>query len=110
MAKMHPMVSMELDDEDQMDAPQPFPMDNKPRYPYGLCICLTGAEMKALDLDPGEAFVGGIVHLHALARVTSVSISDSAPSNYSDGGPQCRVELQIEDMCIEGEDVENEEN
>jgi hypothetical protein len=109
MAKMHPMVSMEMDDEDQIDAPQPIAMPDKPRYPYGLQICLTAAEMKALDLDPSEAFVGGIVHLHALARITSVSISDNAPSEWSKGGAQCRIEMQIEDLCIESEDEENEE-
>jgi hypothetical protein len=109
MAKMHPMVSMELDDEDQIDAPQPIAMADKPKYPYGLQICLTGAEMKALDLDPSEAFVGGIVHLHALARITSVSISDNAPTEWSSGGPSCRIEMQIEDMCIESEDAENDD-
>ncbi len=106
---MHPMVSMELDDEDQLDAPQPIPMPDKPRFPYGLQICLTAAEMKALDLDPAEAFVGGIVHLHALARVTSVSISDSAPTEWGGGGQQCRVEMQIENMAVLSEDLENSE-
>jgi hypothetical protein len=109
MAKMHPMVSMELDDEDSLDAPQPFPMADKPRYPYGLQICLTKTELDKLDLDPSEAFVGGIVHLHALARITSVSISDSAPGNYGGGGPQCRIEMMLEDISIESEDEENDE-
>jgi hypothetical protein len=110
MAKMNPMVSMEMDDDDKIDAPQPIAMPDKPKYPYGLQICLCGPEMKALDLDPSEAFVGGIVHLHALARITSVSINDSAPTEYGTGGPGCRIELQIEDMCIESEDEENAEN
>lgn len=107
MARMNPMISMELSDEEKMDASQPIAMNDVPDYPYGLRICLTHEEMKRLDLDPSEAFVGGIVHLHALARVTSVSISDSAATQYSDGGPNCRIELQIEDMCIESEDEEN---
>jgi hypothetical protein len=110
MAKMHPMVSMELDDEDQLDAPQPIAMADKPKYPYGLQICLCGPEMKALDLDPSDAFVGGIVHLHALARITSISISDRAPNEWSTGGKDCRIELQIEDMSVESEDEENEES
>jgi hypothetical protein len=103
-----PMVSMELDDESKLDAPQPIPMDTKPDYPYGLRICLTHEELAKLDLDPADAFVGGIIHLHALARITSVNASDSAPGPYSDGGPQCRIELQIEDMSIESEDAEND--
>jgi hypothetical protein len=94
---------MELDDEDQLDALQPYAMPDKPKYPYGLQICLTGAEMKALDLDPSTAFVGGMVHMHAFARITSVSISDGG------SGPNCRIELQIEDMMVESEDSENDE-
>jgi hypothetical protein len=101
--KMHPMVDMALDDEDILDMPLPYPVDQKPEYPWGLRICLTDAEFKLLDLDPSEAFVGGIVHLHALARITSVSANDS-------GDGMCnRVEMQIESLCVEGEDIENEE-
>jgi hypothetical protein len=97
-----PMVSMELDDESKIDAVQPYPMPDKPDYPYGLRICLTHEELAKLDLDPSDAFVGGIIHMHALARITSVSASDG------DSGPSCRVELQIEDMSIESEDSEND--
>lgn len=107
MAKMNPMVDMEMDDEDQLDAPQPYPMSGKPKYPYGLCISLTEKELKKLDLDPSDAFVGGTIHLHAMAKITSLSAADSAPSPYSDGGPCCRLELQITDLCIESEDQEN---
>lgn len=105
--KMHPMQSMELDDEDQMEAIQPYPMSDRPKYPYGLCISLTHKELEKLNVDPSEAVVGGIIHLHAMARITSVSASDSQASQYSDGGPQCRIELQIEDMMVESEDEEN---
>jgi hypothetical protein len=102
--KMRPMVSMEMDDEDQLDAPQPYAMPDKPKFPYGLCICLTESEFQKLEIDPSEAFVGGIVHIHALGRITSISANDAG------NGSSCRVEIQLEDMCVEGEDVENEEN
>lgn len=102
MAKMLPMVSMELDDDDQLDCVCPIPMSEKPRFPYGLKICLTDKEMAKLQIDVADAFVGGIVHIHALARVTSVSQNDT------EGGEQSRVELQVEDMCcVESEDEEN---
>src|ERR1700692_4485369 len=97
------MTSMELDDEEKLDAVMPLPMPNKPDFPYGLRICLTEAEFEKLKLDPEEAEVGGIFHLHGLARITSVSMTDSPE------GKCCRVEAQIEDLAIESEDMENAE-
>lgn len=100
---MRVMKSMELDDEDKMDALMPIPMPDKPDYPYGLRICLTEKEFKKLGLDAADAVVGGIFHLHGLARITSVHASDG------EGGQCCRVEAQIEDLDIESEDSENGE-
>ena len=96
------MVSMELDDEDKLDAIMPIPMDNKPDFPYGLRICLTEKELDKLELDHSDAIVGGMVHGHFMAKITSVSMTET------DGEKCCRVELQIEDLSIESEDEENE--
>jgi hypothetical protein len=101
---MRVMHSMELDDEEKLDALMPLPMPEKPEYPYGLRISLTEAEFKKLDLDADDAVVGGIFHLHGLARITSVNITDGP------NGKCCRVEAQIEDLDIESEDDENEED
>jgi hypothetical protein len=98
------MTDMELDDEDQLDAAMPIAMPERPRYPYGLRICLTEKEFEKLGLDPRDAIVGGICHGHFLARVTSVS------ANENEGDASCRVELQIEDLSIESEDEENEKS
>jgi hypothetical protein len=103
MAKLTVMKSMELDDEDKLDAVMPIPMPTKPDFPYGLQICLTEAEFAKLDIDPSEAEVGGIFHGHFLARITSVSENDSP------NGKCVRVEAQIEDLAIESEDLENED-
>lgn len=100
MAKMHPMVSLELDDDEQYDA-VPI-MGAKPRFPYGTRISLTEKELEKMKLDHADAVVGGMIHLHAMARITSVSENDT------DQGKCCRIELQIEDMCVESEDEENE--
>lgn len=97
------MKSMELDDEDKLDAVCPIPMPNKPDYPYGLRICLTEKEFEKLGLDASVACVGGVIHGHFMGRITSVSAEDR------DGGSSCRVEIQIEDLAIESEDDENEE-
>lgn len=99
MKKLNPMVSMELDDDDKYDD---IAAPSKPDYPWGLRICLTEKEFKKLDLDPADAVVGGIVHLHALARITSVSMEKRADAN------SCRCEMTIENMSVESEDAEND--
>lgn len=96
------MVSLELTDEEKIDTLMPIPMAERPEYPFGLRISLTHRELEKMNLDPAEACVGGLVHLHAMARITAVSMEDRGERK------ECRLELQIEDMCVEGEDEENE--
>lgn len=100
---MQPMVSLELDDDDILDmaCPIDIPMSNRPKFPYGTQIVLGDRELEKLGCDVGDAFVGGMIHIHAMARITSVSQNDTAD------GKKSRVELQLESMCVEGEDVEN---
>lgn len=98
------MTSMELDDEDKMDALTPIAMPEKPDFPYGLRICLTEKELEKLGIDHTEAFVGGMVHGFFMARVTSVSCEQR------EGKDCCRLELQIEDLGLESEDEENAES
>lgn len=102
MTKVMPMVDMEMDDEEMGDMAMPMPIKERPRYPYGLRICLTDAELAKLNLDPKDAFVGGMVHIHAMACITSMSCNDT------EDGQCCRVELELQKMCIESEDMENE--
>lgn len=106
---MHVFKSMELDDEDAADLAVPCDgMPNKkllPQYPYGLRITLTEKEMEKLGLDPSCAVVDGMVHLFAMARITSVSCD-----KRMDGEERHRCELQIEQLAVESEDEENEED
>jgi len=105
--------NMELTDEEKIDAsPWLFPKSDEekameklatPEYPYGLRISLTQAEFDKLGLDPADAFVGAIFHGHFIARVTCCSCSEDS------NGKNARVEAQIEDLCIESEDEEDEE-
>jgi hypothetical protein len=92
---MAKMVSLELDDEHKLDAPQPIPMAAKPDYPYGMRICLTHVEMAKLGLDP-DCKVGDVLDCAARAVVTNVNHSQS-----EDGSECCRVELQIQEMSVE---------
>ena len=75
----------------------------KPYYPYGLNVCLCDEELTKLGIDPSTMQVGGVVHLHSLAKVTSVSINDD------EGGKSVRVELCLEQIALESEDDENKE-
>lgn len=104
MAKFpSPMQDMALSDSDRMDCAIPMCAPDVPQYPYGLCISLSEKELEKLDIDPGSAQVGGMVHGHFMARITSVSENQRADGN------SCRVELQIESLCLESEDEENAE-
>ncbi|MEI6281984.1 MAG: capsid staple protein [Alphaproteobacteria bacterium] len=103
------MKDMELDDEAKADLAVPYPCETgvnkkmEPEYPWGLRICLTNAELEKLGLKVGDCTVGGTIHGHFMAAITSVS-SDQRESGSSD-----RVELQIKQMCLESEDDENAE-
>lgn len=95
------LQSMELDDEESADAIMPIPMATKPTFPYGLCITLTGDELDKLGLDHDDAKVGGMFMFSAMARITSVSTSEGE-DNCS-----CRVEAQIEAMCVDGSEPDD---
>lgn len=89
------MVSMELDDEDQLDAEMPIPMERRPKFPFGLIISLRHDELDKLDLDHPD--LGDVIDLRAFARVIGVS------TNEHDGGHSCCVSLQIEELAVENE-------
>ncbi len=104
MKAFQKMTSMELDDEDKLDLPMAAPMKvSAPQYPWGLQICLTEKELSKLGLDVKDAAVGGMLHGHFMAKVTSISC------NSGQDQQSCRIELQITDLEIESEDAENEE-
>lgn len=105
MAKVMPMRSLELDDEDQLDMAVPAALGSaKPRFPWGTRISLEDAQLKALGLDVADCCVGDMVHIHGLARITSVSQNDMG------NGQNSRVEFQFEQMCcVENESTEDDE-
>lgn len=88
-----PMVSLELDDEDQYDYPTPIAME-KPDFPPGMRISLTQQVFDKLDLDPSLAKPGAIFHGHFMARIEHVSI----------GTDHCCIEAQIVAMQIEDDE------
>lgn len=74
-----------------------------PMYPYGLCISLGTEQLKKLGLDDGVE-AGDHIDLHAIGKVTSVSIRDVDGSE-----PDHRVEIQLIAIECEDEDKEAEE-
>lgn len=98
-----PLVDMEMDDEAKMDSVMPISTSERPEYPWGLRISLCGDEMDKLNLDPSEAFVGGIVTGRFISKITSVSASDG------DFGSSCRVELQITALAL-GDDGDGDDD
>lgn len=93
------LESMELDDEDQLDCACPLPVARRPRYPYSLRICLTHKELEKLGLD-ADCEIGSEIDLRAFAVVTSISL------NETNGGTECRIELQIEKLAVQDEMAE----
>ncbi len=72
-----------------------------PIYPWGLCLRLSEKELVKLNLDE-QPEIGDMIHLFAMAKVTSVS------ANSTEGGESRSVELQITQMAVENEDEEDE--
>lgn len=72
-------------------------------YPYGLCLHIDKDTLDKLGFDLEDLGINDMIHFHAMAVVTSKSMS---ANQISDGG--C-VELQITHMSAESEDEENEE-
>ena len=66
-------------------------------YPPGMCLMLNDETMKKMDLD-ASAVVGDMLHIHAIAKVTSVASHEAAGD---------RIELQVTHLAIEDEDKEN---
>jgi len=89
------------EEPDEMASPLAM-SDNK--YPYGLRINLTNEELEKLDVDHTDWKVGETFHLHAFAKVTSIS------QDEREGGEKCcNVGLQITHLAGESEDEEDRE-
>lgn len=91
------MIDM-ANDADDMPTPQVAGY-SPPRYPYGLCICLGNDELDKLGLD-SDCEVGDMLHLMAMAKVTSIS------KRETDKGDDCRIEMQITHLGLEDESQE----
>ena len=64
---------------------------------------MSDISLEKLDLDTEEVEVGDFLHIHALAKVTSVSKRDTG------NGSDSRVELILTHISAEDESEEDEE-
>lgn len=107
MAWRNALVSMELSDEDKLDNAIPMTaadaIKQAPDYPWGLRIVFEDRELDKLGLD-ADCEVGDEVEIRAVARVTSVS------RNEVGGEEKRRVELQITDIAVEGDDDDDDDD
>jgi hypothetical protein len=103
MEKLPAMIDMKRKPEKDYDTMCSPAMGSQ--YPWGLSISFGNEELEKLGLDPKDCAVGDMIHMHCLAKVTSVSCNDSE----SQDGPCHRVELQITHIMDKPEN-ENDEN
>lgn len=85
-------MTLSKQDMEKMDRPI---LSEKPKYPYGLRLCLDSAALKKLGME-GLPEVGSKVMVMAQAEVVSVSAHDSA-----EGWQNKSCDLQIVAMEIE---------
>jgi len=91
--------------KDSMATASP-PKPSVPTYPYGLCISLNEEDLAKLGMGDGDLpAIGDMIHLAAMAKVTSVSENQNTAE---DGTVKkcCRIELQITHLATENEDEE----
>lgn len=107
--QFHSMVDMARSPEEIQETMPTMPEAPKgPVYPYGLCIRLSEDELEKLGIDGDLPAIGDMVHLHAMAEVTSAR---AEKTREADGGEKtCRcIELQITHLAAENEDEEDGE-
>lgn len=104
MQKLPNMIDMRRDPDEKSADSVAY---NSSPYPWGLCINLGNQELKKLGLDPEDCEIGDMIHMHCLAKVTSVSCDEREGSE----GPCHRIELQITHIMDEpeNEDAENKD-
>lgn len=106
MAYMRSMIDMARTPEEvKKDQPPPIGEAVGPAYPWGLCISLEDDSLKKLKLDGELPSVGDMIHLFAMAKVTSVS-ENERENTRGEKTRCCRVELQITHLATEDEDNE----
>ncbi len=92
------LIDMARSVEEQKDAAMPY--SNTPLYDYGLSLCFNQETLDKLNLDTSDVEVGDLLDLRAMAKVTSVSKSDTGD------GEKCRVELVLSMIGVENESTE----
>ena len=91
------LTDLALTPEEQEDHGMVADPDAKPRYPWGMKLRFTKAEIEKLGL-PDDVKIGDLLDARIFATVTSIS-----KCQRDDGTDDCAVECQIEKMALESE-------
>lgn len=97
----------EVKEETKMSVPAMGAALSAPMYPWSLCIRLEDDTLEKLGLDGEMPSVGEMIHLCAMAKVTSVSENEMEDGNGGKKSRRC-IELQITHLATESEDDEND--
>lgn len=92
--------------EDQAKMVAPSAEPTGPLYPYGMCLRMDDETLDKIGFEGDLPKSGEIVHIQALARVTSSGSNEQLTTNGE--RKVCRyVELQITHLAAEDEDRED---
>lgn len=109
MSGFHRMIDMARSPEevkkDLAPMSMPSPDASAPVYPWGLCINLTERELEKLGIDASDCCTGDMIHLFAIAKVTSKNDTEVETAG-GEREKRCRIELQITHLGLEDEDRE----
>lgn len=97
------MKDMAVSRKEQVERMSSAALSDGPDYDYGLTLCFNQSTMDKLDLD-SDVEAGDMIHIFAMAKVTSVSKNDMGD------GEKCEVRLQITHLGVEDEDTEDAED
>lgn len=107
--QFHSMVDMARSPEEIQETVPTAPEPPKgPVYPWGLCLRLGDDELEKLGIDGDLPEIGDMVHLHAMAEVTSARSEKTRDAEGNEKTCRC-IELQITHLAAENEDEEDGE-
>jgi hypothetical protein len=111
--EFHSMVGMARSPEEVKAEAEKFSMPSAaspkgPVYPYGLCLRLDEECLDKLGIDGDLPSIGDMVHLIAMAEVTSARQEKIRDADGNEKVCRC-IELQITHLSAEDEDDEDPE-
>ena len=96
------MKSLKRDKEEMIQDAFPVSAMEMNDYPYGARLMLNHDDLAKIGVTVDDFQPESLIHVFAMARVVTVH------KETTNGKDCCSVTLQVEDLCLENEDEENE--